>query len=136
MPNMIKGEVKDLINRMLQPNPVKRITVSEIKAHPWFNVDIPPYIRNMMEDYVDCQGPIFDQEVDADLLNQLKSFSLNLEGKSEAELKRSILEKKNLEFCAVYEILLSEKMKQIIMQQHDPDFKFIRSKKKEKTLSH
>jgi len=60
MPNMIKGEVKDLINRMLQPNPVKRITVSEIKAHPWFNVDIPPYIRNMMEDYVDCQGPIFD----------------------------------------------------------------------------
>jgi serine/threonine protein kinase len=29
-------EAKDLINRMLQPNPLKRITMEEIKCHPWF----------------------------------------------------------------------------------------------------
>lgn len=31
MPNYISADVKDLINRMLQPNPVKRITMNEIK---------------------------------------------------------------------------------------------------------
>lgn len=30
MPEFISPEVKDLINRMLQPNPVKRITIKEI----------------------------------------------------------------------------------------------------------
>lgn len=29
-------EAKDLINRALQPNPLKRITMEEIKSHPWF----------------------------------------------------------------------------------------------------
>ena len=27
----------DLINKMLQPNPSRRITIDEIKAHAWFN---------------------------------------------------------------------------------------------------
>jgi len=31
MPNYISSDVKDLINRMLQPNPIKRITIAEIK---------------------------------------------------------------------------------------------------------
>ena len=31
MPNYISADVKDLINKMLQPNPVKRITMKEIK---------------------------------------------------------------------------------------------------------
>jgi len=36
MPNYISPDVKDLINRMLQPNPIKRITMQEIKHHPWY----------------------------------------------------------------------------------------------------
>jgi 5'-AMP-activated protein kinase catalytic alpha subunit len=31
LPNYISNEVRDLINRMLQPNPVKRIKLAEIR---------------------------------------------------------------------------------------------------------
>lgn len=36
MPNYISNEVRDLINRMLQPNPVKRIKLAEIRQHRWY----------------------------------------------------------------------------------------------------
>lgn len=35
MPRQISADVKDLIKRMLQTNPVKRITLPEIKRHRW-----------------------------------------------------------------------------------------------------
>lgn len=44
MPDNISPEVKDLINRMLQPNPIKRITIREIMQHPWYKKNLPLYI--------------------------------------------------------------------------------------------
>ena len=40
----LSHEVQDLINRMLQPNPVKRITLQEIQEHPWYQKDLPDYL--------------------------------------------------------------------------------------------
>lgn len=37
LPNFVSREVRDLINKMLQPNPVKRIKLKEIKEHRWYN---------------------------------------------------------------------------------------------------
>jgi serine/threonine protein kinase len=47
MPNYITSEVKDLINRMLQPNPVKRISMREIKDHPWYLKNLPKYLLDL-----------------------------------------------------------------------------------------
>ena len=47
MPNYISSEVKDLINRMLQPNPVKRISMREIKDHPWYLKNLPKYLLDL-----------------------------------------------------------------------------------------
>ena len=47
MPDFISSDVKDLINRMLQPNPVKRITIKEIKEHPWYLKDLPKYLQDL-----------------------------------------------------------------------------------------
>lgn len=44
MPDFISDEVKDLINRMLQPNPVKRISIKDIMQHPWYKKNLPLYI--------------------------------------------------------------------------------------------
>ena len=49
MKKTVSEEAKDLINRMLQPNPLIRITISEILAHPWFSIDVPKYLRNFYE---------------------------------------------------------------------------------------
>ena len=38
MPNNISNEAQDLITRILTMDPEKRITISSIKLHPWFNL--------------------------------------------------------------------------------------------------
>jgi serine/threonine protein kinase len=44
MPNYISDDAKDLITRLLQPLPMKRMTIGEIKEHPWFTKDMPVYL--------------------------------------------------------------------------------------------
>jgi 5'-AMP-activated protein kinase catalytic alpha subunit len=38
MPNFISPEAQDLITKILTTNPEKRIKISQIKNHPWFNI--------------------------------------------------------------------------------------------------
>lgn len=33
--------------RMLQPNPARRLTLSEVMAHPWFQQDLPPHLATL-----------------------------------------------------------------------------------------
>ena len=33
-------EVRDLIHRLLRPNPAERLTMAEVFAHPWFQVSV------------------------------------------------------------------------------------------------
>jgi serine/threonine protein kinase len=35
---------KDLMRKMLIVDPIKRVKIPEIRAHPWFQTDIPPYL--------------------------------------------------------------------------------------------
>lgn len=44
VPDFISADVLDLICRILQPNPVRRITLPELKKHPWFVKDLPFYL--------------------------------------------------------------------------------------------
>lgn len=45
MPNYLSQEAKSLVNGMLTVDPMYRLTVPDILAHPWTNVDLPPYLR-------------------------------------------------------------------------------------------
>ncbi|CEG50273.1 camk camkl ampk protein kinase [Plasmopara halstedii] len=40
---------RDLIPRMLVVDPMKRITIPEIRQHPWFQIDLPPYLQHPPE---------------------------------------------------------------------------------------
>jgi len=44
IPNHISSTCKDLINAMLVVDPLKRITIAEIRQHPWFQVNLPRYL--------------------------------------------------------------------------------------------
>lgn len=60
LPPHLSDDVKDLLCRMLQPNPVKRITMRGIRNHPWFNKSNPasylgicdPLIHSIAEDII------------------------------------------------------------------------------------
>ncbi|CAA7055428.1 unnamed protein product [Microthlaspi erraticum] len=41
LPNHLSRDVKDLIPRMLTVEPLRRISIPEIRQHPWFHNDLP-----------------------------------------------------------------------------------------------
>ena len=45
MPASFSPEAKDLIHRMIQPDPLKRIKFSEIRLHPFVRENIPFYLE-------------------------------------------------------------------------------------------
>jgi serine/threonine protein kinase len=78
MPNYISVEVKDLISRMLQPNPVKRITINELKNHTWFLQDLPDYIVDLSLMHTKASAAAVDHTIVSKLLtvNILPPFSI------------------------------------------------------------
>ncbi|MFO0116194.1 MAG: hypothetical protein ACK521_00740 [bacterium] len=66
MPEFISGDGADLIKRILTTDPTKRITVEQIKQHPWFNLRKQTLPKNPGTFIgIDC-API-----DLDILKQL-----------------------------------------------------------------
>jgi 5'-AMP-activated protein kinase catalytic alpha subunit len=62
LPTHLSQLAKNLIPRMLEVDPMKRITIAEIRLHPWFQHKLPPYLRHPPE-LMEKQERIVDQEV-------------------------------------------------------------------------
>lgn len=45
LPSYLSDVSKDLISKMLITDPMKRITMAEIRRHPWFTHDLPRYLQ-------------------------------------------------------------------------------------------
>lgn len=56
--------------RMLTVDPVKRITLKEIRRHPWFRVALPPYLSS-----VACLKASLSVAVDPEIVQQLINVS-------------------------------------------------------------
>lgn len=88
-PQGVTAEARDIIRKMLNPNPKERITIAEIRKHPWINegYDEPP------PSMLTVRPPVF--EVRDDILEQLVALGF----KNEEELRKQILDN---ERCQVY----------------------------------
>ena len=62
LPTHLSQLAKNLIPRMLEVDPMKRITIPEIRLHPWFQHKLPPYLRHAPE-YMEKQERVVDGEV-------------------------------------------------------------------------
>jgi serine/threonine protein kinase len=49
LPTHLSQLARNLIPRMLEVDPMKRITIPEIRLHPWFQHKLPPYLRHPPE---------------------------------------------------------------------------------------
>ena len=38
----MSSQCRNLLHRLLQPDPNKRATMAEVMQHPWFQCDLPP----------------------------------------------------------------------------------------------
>jgi 5'-AMP-activated protein kinase catalytic alpha subunit len=57
LPSHLSDGARDLIPRMLIVDPMKRMTIAQIRRHPWFLKNLPQYLLNLPEP-VAMGGPI------------------------------------------------------------------------------
>jgi len=62
MPNHLSPGARDIIPRMLLVDPLKRITLAEIRQHPWYTLHLPRYLAVMQGGAVMHSMPI-DEEL-------------------------------------------------------------------------
>ena len=109
MPPIILDPAKDLIFRMLQPDPMYRITISEIKRHAWFNNNMGLYLVVDNYKYIYNNLIIVDEEI----LENMKKLEINFEGMDFDSIKNSISSRDRKDFCIVYEFLEHNKNKKV-----------------------
>ena len=61
LPNHLSEGVRDLLPRMLVVDPMKRITIQEIRQHRWFRVNLARYLSVPIDDVLMKQRTV-DEE--------------------------------------------------------------------------
>ena len=108
MPHMLGEDAKDLISKMLKVNPLERISILEIKRHPWFmSTDQTNFV---LKDYTNKDEShkvnelVFGKLLDCD--------GFDFKGLDSSEIKEAIRLKKNHSFVVGYELLLNDYMRE------------------------
>eukprot|EP00884_Botryococcus_braunii_P009517 jgi/Botrbrau1/18567/Bobra.0367s0013.1 len=68
LPSHLSPGARDLIPRMLLVDPMTRITIPEIRQHPWFTVHLPRYLAVMQADTVGSATAV-DEELVREVQN-------------------------------------------------------------------
>jgi 5'-AMP-activated protein kinase catalytic alpha subunit len=70
VPGFVSDDAKDLIRRMLTVDPTKRISIAEIRKHPWFVRDLPaeldksiPETKQELEECADGTNSVLEKTV-------------------------------------------------------------------------
>lgn len=70
-PNYLTPGARDLIRRMLIVQPLERITIPEIRQHPWFSVNLPRYLAVMQAE------PVSAVRIDKEALQQCSNWGFD-----------------------------------------------------------
>ncbi|EED95654.1 sucrose non-fermenting (SNF-1) related serine threonine protein kinase [Thalassiosira pseudonana CCMP1335] len=73
LPSHLSQLARNLIPRMLEVDPMKRITIPEIRLHPWFQHKLPPYLRHPPE-LMEKQERVVDPAVIDELVESAASL--------------------------------------------------------------
>ena len=72
IPPHVSAGAKDLIHRMLQVDPLQRISVSDIMQHPWYQQQLPAYLALSAEQQIERT-----QAIDEQVLEKVVSMGYN-----------------------------------------------------------
>ena len=106
IPENVSDKAKDLIYRMLQKDPLNRISISEIKQHKWFSNKL-----NLFQ-IIDNHKYIYGSrnQIDKDIIHKMvESKDINPDNYSEEELSQKITTKEKKDLCTIYEFLENQK---------------------------
>ncbi|KAG2426687.1 hypothetical protein HXX76_012997 [Chlamydomonas incerta] len=84
LPSHLSPGARDLIPRMLLVDPLKRITIPEIRQHPWFNMHLPRYLAVMQAEPV-----VGVPRIDEEILEEVVRLGFDREGLLDSLRSRS-----------------------------------------------
>ena len=105
IPNHVSDKAKDLLNKILVTNPKKRLTIPQIKNHPWFQLyNSEGKNKIIMSEGLDLTKFIIP--IDEDIVKIISTkYNIN-----EEEIRISILENKHNDISTIYYLFLNKKI--------------------------
>ena len=123
IPQFLSEEAKDIIKKILEVDPKKRLNFEEIKNHPWFNIINKKY---MIYKGFDIDADIIP--IDEDIVEQMEKLGIN-----KIETRYHILKNYHNKITTIYNLLLKKKIdsgkKSISDMQSDLYNEYINNKK-------
>ena len=114
LPQKLSDSAKDLIFRMLQKDPMNRITIPEIKQHKWFCNQLSLF--QVIDNYKYIYGN--NQYVDEEIIETMKkNEKIDCEGENDEQIKQSIITRERKEFVIIYEFLEHQKNKRMFVEK-------------------
>lgn len=110
LPSHLSHQSRDLIFRMLGVDPMKRITLAEVRQHPWFQHKLPAYL-SLPPEAIESQEKYIDDEI------VVKVCNLNIAGVSPEAVTETLIAAQNKmklkglqhEIKVAYQLLLDAK---------------------------
>ncbi|ORX51197.1 Pkinase-domain-containing protein [Hesseltinella vesiculosa] len=100
MPSFLSPETKYLLTSMLVVDPLKRITIPEIRQNPWFNKNLPAYLQPLPQTDEECHQPI-----DGDIVQELHKKM----GYTTEAINRALKDPGNNPLKVAYQLVLDHK---------------------------
>ncbi|KAJ3093034.1 Protein kinase [Quaeritorhiza haematococci] len=100
LPSFLSSATKALLSAMLVVDPMKRITIAEIRKTDWFNINLPDYLQPLPD--VD-QDPF--QELDASIVSEIQKRM----GFSKETVYHALREPENNQIKVAYQLILDHK---------------------------
>lgn len=100
MPSYLSPDTKLLLTQMLVVDPLKRITIQEIRQNPWFNKNLPAYLRPLPT--TEQSGDI---SIDDDIVLELSKKM----GYSTEVIQKALSETSNNQFKVAYQLVVDRK---------------------------
>jgi 5'-AMP-activated protein kinase catalytic alpha subunit len=109
LPSHLSQSSRELILRMLVVDPIKRITIAEVRQHPWYQHKLPAYLT-LPPALIETQERYIDQEI-IEKVCQLPNKGVTQELVLDAVLQKGKSQKIHgkHELKVAYELLLDEK---------------------------
>ena len=102
IPENVSEAAKDLIFRMLQKDPLNRISIAEIKQHKWFTQKL-----NLFQ-IIDNHRYIYGSrtQINKDVIHEMAlNEKVNPQGLTEDEIAQKIMTKERKDLCTLYEFV-------------------------------
>ena len=100
LPKFLSEEAKDILKKILEVDPNKRLNFEEIKNHPWFSIIDKKY---MMYKGIDVENDIIP--LDDDIIEQMEKIGIN-----KIETRYHVLKNYHNKITTIYNILLKKKI--------------------------